>query len=124
LLAMMNVSIASPQLTPVASPPEEEPRSALFWCLNPLANRRQAKLEAQVNDLNSKLEEAMKSQNALSEQLLDAMTKNTVLEQEMKTVRAENCDLQSAGVSFRKTVAWKVKNSFTGFKAITAAAAH
>merc|ERR1719478_1486981 len=102
---MMNVSIASGPSTPLVSPRESEEkvscaRGALYWCFNPIANRRQAALEAQVQDLNSKLEEAMKSQNALSEQLLDAMTKHTALEQEMAKVRSENSELRHAGVSF------------------------
>jgi len=113
---MMNVSIASAPPTPVAQPPEERIVSfagKAFWCFNPMANRRQAALEAQVQDLTSKLEEAMKTQGVLSEQLLDSMTKHNALEQNLTKVQAENNDLRKAGVSFRRMAAWKIKNQFS-----------
>ena len=100
-------------VTPVASPRESQQdvncARKWFWCFNPMANKRQAALEAQVKDLNSKLEEAMKSHTSLKEELLDAVTRQDDLEQEMEKVRSENDDLRRAGVSFRKTAAWKVK---------------
>jgi ElaB/YqjD/DUF883 family membrane-anchored ribosome-binding protein len=102
---------------PVASPCASERKWLCagkgFWCFNPMANRRQAALEAEVEDLNSKLEDSMKSQGALSDQLLDALRKNNALEKEMTMVQAENDDLRKAGVSFRRTAAWKVKEFST-----------
>jgi hypothetical protein len=122
---MMNVSIASGQSTPLASPRESDQKvhctGKAFWCcFNPMANRRQAALEAKVKDLNSKLEEAMRSQTVLSDQLLDAMTKHNALEQTMTKVQAENDDLRAAGFSLRKTAVWKVKNFSTALPAASA----
>jgi septal ring factor EnvC (AmiA/AmiB activator) len=79
-------------------------------CVNPMSDARQAALEAQVEDLNSKLEKALKSCDSLNEQLLDAVTKHSTLEQTMTKVQAENEDMRRAGISFRATAAWKVKN--------------
>jgi peptidoglycan hydrolase CwlO-like protein len=69
------------------------------WCVNPLANKRQQKLEAQVDDLNSQLAEAFKAQEKY--------------ETELKKLQDENDDLRRAGVSFRRTAAWKVKSRFS-----------
>jgi septal ring factor EnvC (AmiA/AmiB activator) len=80
------------------------------FCVDPMSDPRQAALEVQVEDLNAKLAEALKSCDTLNDQLLDAMTKHSALDQTMAKVEAENEDLRKAGVSFRKTVTWKVKN--------------
>lgn len=123
-MAMMNVSIASEDPLPLVPSPHGSEQQAvrcagkgLWWCLNPMANLRQAALERKVEDLNSKLEEAMNSQDSLSQQLLDAMTKQNALEQQVTKLRSENDDLRQAGVSFRKTAAWKVKNSLSAITA-------
>jgi hypothetical protein len=110
---MMNAAAAPP--SPVL--PQREPKGLCggkaFWCFNPMANKRQAALEAQVEDLTSKLEEAMKSQQVLSGKLLDA-------EQQLTKAAAENDDLRRAGVSFRKTAEWKVRNQFSKIPSLSA----